>query len=55
MVNKDYLHPGYSDLAKKIDKNGYKMVWLTMRSLPLYEYSKNYLRETCGIDAPIMM
>jgi len=26
-----------------------------MRALPLYEYSKKYLKETCEIDAPIMM
>lgn len=44
IVSKDYLHLGYADLAQKIDKNGYKIVWLTMRSLPLYDYSKNYLR-----------
>ncbi len=42
---KDYLHESYADLAKKIDKNGYKMVWLTMRALPLYNYSKGYLRK----------
>jgi phosphatidate phosphatase LPIN len=54
-LSKDYLHEGYADLAQKIDKNGYKMVWLTMRALPLYDYSKNYLRETCKIDGPILM
>ncbi len=55
MINKDYLHPGYADLLKRLEKNGYKTVWLTMRSLPLYQYSKGYLRQKCGIDAPIMM
>lgn len=32
----DYLHEGYAELCKKIDKNGYKIVWLTMRAMPLY-------------------
>ena len=36
LVNKDYLHSGYGDLVQKLDKNGYKLVWLTMRALPLY-------------------
>ena len=53
--NKEYLHDGYSQLLKKVHLNGYKVVWLTMRSLPLYSFSKNYLREHCGIDAPILM
>lgn len=52
---KDYLHEGYADLAQRIDKNGYKVVWLTMRALPLYNYSKSYLRQTVGVDGPIMM
>lgn len=43
-LSKDYLHEGYAELSQKIELNGYKMVWLTMRSLPLYDYSKNYLR-----------
>ena len=32
----DYLHAGYADLVKKLDQCGYKIVWLTMRALPLY-------------------
>ncbi len=35
-ISKEYLHAGYADLVKKLDKNGYKVVWLTMRALPLY-------------------
>lgn len=54
-IEKDYLHEGYADLAKGIDKNGYKIVWLTMRALPLYNYSKAYLRQTVGVDGPILM
>lgn len=26
-----------------------------MRALPLYNYSKSYLRKTVGIDGPILM
>lgn len=54
-IDRDYLHEGYADLASLINKNGYKIVWLTMRALPLYNYSKNYLRLTVGVDGPIMM
>ena len=54
MMSKDFLHPDYADLMEKIEQHGYKIVWLTMRSLPLYNYSKKYLREHCHINAPIM-
>ena len=43
LINKSYLHEGYSNLMQGIVKNGYHVVWLTMRSLPLYEFSKNYI------------
>ena len=55
MLNKDYLHDGYARLAQNINSNGYKLVWLTMRALPLYNYSKKYLREMVKVDGPIMM
>lgn len=38
--DKNYLHDGYHDLIETAYKNGYKIVWLTMRSLPLYKFSK---------------
>ena len=44
MLSKDYLHGGYAELMQKVTENGYKVVWLTMRALPLYNYSKKYLR-----------
>lgn len=40
-----YLHDGYYDLLEAADKNGYKVVWLTMRSLPLYNFSKEYIKK----------
>lgn len=36
----DYLHDGYYELIEAATRNGYKIVWLTMRSLPLYKFSK---------------
>jgi len=42
-VDKDFLHDGYAELIKKIADNGYKIVWITMRSLPMYEFSKKYI------------
>lgn len=41
----DYLHDGYYELLEAANKNGYKIVWLTMRSLPLYKFSKDYIRK----------
>lgn len=35
-LGRDYLHIGYADLVKRLDQMGYKIVWLTMRALPLY-------------------
>lgn len=40
----NYLHDGYTELIQAIEGNGYKIVWLTMRSMPLYEFSKTYIR-----------
>lgn len=54
-LEKDYLHEGYAKLAQQIDKNGYQLVWLTMRALPLYNYSKKYLRTMVKVNGPIMM
>ena len=54
MIDRDYLHIGYTDLMMRINENGYKVVWLTMRALPLYDYSKKYLKKMCGINAPIL-
>ena len=39
-IGRNYLHDGYAELCKKVDQNGYKIIWLTMRSLPLYDLSK---------------
>ena len=41
---KDYLHEGYAELLCRADRQGYKVVWLTMRSLPLYSFSKECAR-----------
>lgn len=44
MKNADYLHDGYCELIQKVADNGYKIVWLTMRSMPLYSFSKKYIQ-----------
>lgn len=36
LINSSYLHDGYASLMQGIVKNGYQVIWLTMRSLPLY-------------------
>lgn len=51
----NYLHDGYHELITGISNNGYKVVWMTMRSLPMYEFSKRYIREQVNIDGPLLM
>lgn len=48
-LGKNYLHDGYHDLVNGIVENGYKVVWLTMRSLPMYNFSKKYIREHISV------
>ena len=52
---KEYLHDGYHELINSLDKNGYKIVWMTMRSLPLYDFSKSYIREHVQVEGPLLM
>jgi phosphatidate phosphatase LPIN len=51
---KNYLHDGYSDLIKTAAKNGYRIVWLTMRSLSLYNFSKNYIRSQTDVEGVLI-
>lgn len=39
-MGNNYLHHGYHDLVNGIHDHGYQVVWLTMRSLPMYDFSK---------------
>lgn len=41
----DYLHDDYSNLMGALYESGYKVVWMTMRSLPLYSMTKEYARK----------
>jgi phosphatidate phosphatase PAH1 len=43
IVGKNHLHNGYIDLISKAHQNGYKIIWLTMRSINLYMFSKKYI------------
>lgn len=36
----DYLHDNYATLMQGIHSQGYRVVWMTMRSLPMYNMSK---------------
>ena len=54
-MGKNYLHDGYSDLVNGISANGYQVVWMTMRSLPMYEFSKSYIKEHIRIEGPLLM
>lgn len=51
----DFLHEGYASLMQSIYTQGYKVVWMTMRSLPMYEMSKKYIRNFVKIDGPLIM
>jgi len=51
----DYLHDGYSELIQKAHEHGFKIVWLTMRSLPLYQFSKKYINKHTGAEGALIM
>lgn len=36
----DYLHDGYRDLLMALEKKNVNIMWLTMRSMALYNFSK---------------
>jgi phosphatidate phosphatase PAH1 len=55
LKNKDYLHDGYYDLINTAYQYGYKIVWLTMRSLPLYAFSKEYIRTHTQVHGVLLM
>lgn len=48
-----YLHEGYYELIEALHNRGVKILWLTMRSLPLYQFSKNYIKDHTKIDGPL--
>jgi phosphatidate phosphatase PAH1 len=51
----DYLHDNYANLMQTIHSQGYKVVWMTMRSLPMYNMSKEYIRKYVQIEGPLLM
>jgi phosphatidate phosphatase PAH1 len=52
--NKNYLHDGYHELIQKAYENGYKIVWLTMRSMLLYSFSKEYIRNYTTVQGVLL-
>ena len=54
-LQRDYSHEGYNDLVKKIEANGYKMIWLTMRTISMYKMTKDYLNNIVGVKGPLLM
>lgn len=43
-----YIHDGYDLFIKELFDKGYKIVWITMRSIALYNFSKNYIEKEVG-------
>lgn len=40
-----YIHDGYETFVNELVSHGYKMVWLTMRSMSMYNFSKKYINK----------
>jgi phosphatidate phosphatase LPIN len=41
---RNYLHDGYQSLMNEFCQKGYRIVWITMRSIALYNFSKKYIQ-----------
>jgi phosphatidate phosphatase PAH1 len=54
LCDENYLHEGYYELLEKAHNKGYAIVWLTMRSLPLYKFSKNYISKYTRLQGPLL-
>jgi hypothetical protein len=49
------VHLGYAELIKKLYERGIVMIWVTMRSLPFYKMSKEYLDKYLGVSGIMLM
>ena len=49
-----YLHDGYEILMRELSLNGYNIIWITMRSIALYQFSKEYIRKHVGISGGLL-
>lgn len=49
-----YLHDGYDLLIEKLVENGYRIIWITMRSITLYQISKNYIADHIGCEGILL-
>ena len=55
MLDYDCVQLGYSELMKKLHEKGVFIIWVTMRSLPFYEFSKNYIRKYIEVEGILLM
>jgi phosphatidate phosphatase PAH1 len=55
VVDFNAVHPGYSELMKKLYERGVVLIWVTMRSLPFYRMSKEYLDKYLGVRGIMLM
>lgn len=44
LMSRQHVHNGYVEFIKNATINGYKIVWLTMRSVGMYSLSKSYIK-----------
>lgn len=44
VIKRNHIHNGYIEFIESAEKNGYKIVWLTMRSISMYNLSKSYIK-----------
>jgi phosphatidate phosphatase LPIN len=54
MVGEGYVHEGYTDLVQNLSKTGCHIVWLTMRSLTLYDFSKKYIKSQTHVPGVLL-
>ena len=48
-----YLHDGYETFVRELMHNGYKIIWITMRSITMYAFSKRYIRQYVGVEGAL--
>jgi phosphatidate phosphatase PAH1 len=51
----DFMHGGYDKLMHELEKRGVFLIWVTMRSMPFYNCSKNYLHKYAKVTGILLM
>lgn len=49
-----YLHDGYDIFIKELANQGYKIIWITMRSIALYAFSKKYINKYVQCEGALL-